>query len=207
MAQFFVIHPDNPQPRLLNQAAAILRRGGLIALPTESGYVLAAHLDDKIAVERIRRLRGIDDKHYLTLLCRDLSELSTFAKVDNQQFRLLKTATPGPFVLILKATSEVPKRLFHPTRKTIGLRISAHTICQILLAVLGQPLLTSTLQLANMDTALNDAEEIRTYLEHDVDLVIDGGHCPCWPTTVIDLSGEFSEVLRLGQGDPARLGL
>ena len=207
MAQFFIIHPDNPQLRLLNQAAAILRRGGLIALPTESGYVLAAHLDDKIAVERIRRLRGIDDKHYLTLLCRDLSELSAFAKVDNQQFRLLKTATPGPFVLILKATSEVPKRLFHPTRKTIGLRISGHTICQTLLAVLGQPLLTSTLQLANMDTALNDAEEIRRYLEHDLDLIIDGGPCPCWPTTVIDLSGEAPEVLRLGQGDPARLGL
>lgn len=207
MAQFFVVHPDNPQPRLLNQAAAILQRGGLIALPTESGYVLAAHLDDKATVEHIRRLRGIDDKHHLTLMCRDLSELSTFAKVDNQQFRLLKIATPGPFVLILQATSAVPRRLSHPARKTIGLRIPNHAICQGLLATFGQPLLTSSLQLANQETILSNAEEIRTHLEHELDLIIDAGSCPWQPTTVIDLCNTPPEVLRLGQGDPALLGL
>ncbi|MCC7006343.1 MAG: threonylcarbamoyl-AMP synthase [Ottowia sp.] len=207
MAQFFSIHSDNPQPRLLKQAAHILHGGGLIALPTEVGYVLACHLDDKAAVEKMRHIRGIDDKHHLTLMCRDLSQLSIFAKVDNRQFRLLKAATPGPFVFILEATREVPRRVSHPSRKTIGLRVPEHGVALALLQTFEQALLTTTLQLAGDEAALNDPEEIRDRLEHSLALVIDGGLCPLLSTTVVDLSGLTPAVVRLGKGDPQLLGL
>ncbi len=163
MAQFFTIHTDNPQRRLLNQAAQILHQGGLIAMPTDSGYVLACHLDDKAVAQKLRRVRGIDDKHHLTLMCRNLTELSNFAKVNNSQFRLLKAAIPGPFVLILEATREVPRHLSHPSRKTIGLRVPNYEITLGLLEAFGQPLLTSTLHLPDDDMPLNDPEEIRAH--------------------------------------------
>lgn len=206
MSQFFSIHTENPQPRLLKQAAKILHEGGLIAMPTDSGYVLACHLDDKNAVEKIRAIRKIDEKHHLTLMCRDLSELANFAKVNNSQFRLLKAATPGPFTLILEATREVPRRLSHPARKTIGLRVPEHAIAQGLLEIFGQPLLTSSLLLPDDEMPLNDPEEIRARLPM-LALVIDGGICATLATTVIDLSGDVPEILRHGQGDPALLGL
>lgn len=206
MSQFFTIHADNPQPRLLKQAAKILDDGGLIALPTDSGYVLACHLDDKNAAEQIRRIRGIDDKHHLTLMCRDLSELANFAKVNNSQFRLLKAATPGPFVLILEATREVPRRLSHPSRKTIGLRVPDHAVALSLLQVFEQPLLTSTLHLNGDDFPLNDPEEIRERLPM-LALIIDCGVCALLPTTVVDLSGDEPHVLRQGHGDISLLGL
>lgn len=207
MAQFFTIHTDNPQQRLLNQAAQILHQGGLIAMPTDSGYVLACHLDDKAVVQKLRRVRGIDDKHHLTLMCRNLAELSNFAKVNNSQFRLLKAAIPGPFVLILEATREVPRHLSHPSRKTIGLRVPNYGITLGLLEAFGQPLLTSTLHLPGDDMPLNDPEEIRARLEHTLALVVDGGVCATLPTTVIDLTEPIPTILRHGQGDPAHLGL
>ena len=207
MAQFFTIHTDNPQRRLLNQAAQILHQGGLIAMPTDSGYVLACHLDDKAVAQKLRRVRGIDDKHHLTLMCRNLTELSNFAKVNNSQFRLLKAAIPGPFVLILEATREVPRHLSHPSRKTIGLRVPNYEITLGLLEAFGQPLLTSTLHLPDDDMPLNDPEEIRARLEHTLALIVDGGVCATLPTTVIDLTESGPKILRHGQGDPARLGL
>lgn len=207
MAQFFTIHTDNPQRRLLNQAAQILHQGGLIAMPTDSGYVLACHLDDKAVAQKLRRVRGIDDKHHLTLMCRNLTELSNFAKVNNSQFRLLKAAIPGPFVLILEATREVPRHLSHPSRKTIGLRVPNYEITLGLLEAFGQPLLTSTLHLPDDDMPLNDPEEIRARLEHTLALIVDGGICATLPTTVIDLTESVPKILRHGQGDPARLGL
>ena len=207
MAQFFTIHTDNPQRRLLNQAAQILHQGGLIAMPTDSGYVLACHLDDKAVAPKLRCVRGIDDKHHLTLMCRNLTELSNFAKVNNSQFRLLKAAIPGPFVLILEATREVPRHLSHPSRKTIGLRVPNYEITLGLLEAFGQPLLTSTLHLPDDDMPLNDPEEIRARLEHTLALIVDGGVCATLPTTVIDLTESVPKILRHGQGDPARLGL
>lgn len=207
MSQFFQIHADNPQPRLIKQAAQILRDGGLAALPTDSSYALACRLDDKAAVERLRRLRGMDDKHLLTLMCRDLSQLGTFARVDNRQYRWIKGATPGPFVFILEATKEVPRRLSHPSRKTIGLRVPEHAIPQCLIEALGEPILSATLQLASDDAPLNDPDEIRTRLEKQLDLVIDGGPVPAEPTSVIDLSSGEPQLVRLGRGNPALLGL
>lgn len=207
MSQFFQIHADNPQPRLIKQAAQILRDGGLAALPTDSSYALACRLDDKAAVERLRRLRGMDDKHLLTLMCRDLSQLGTFARVDNRQYRWIKGATPGPFVFILEATKEVPRRLSHPSRKTIGLRVPEHAIPQCLIEALGEPILSATLQLAGDDAPLNDPDEIRTRLEKQLDLVIDGGPVPAEPTSVIDLSSGEPQLVRLGRGNPALLGL
>ncbi len=201
MTQFFHIHPDNPQQRLLRQAADMIHAGGIIALPTDSSYALVCHLDDKGAVDRLRRLRGIDDKHHLTLLCRDLSEIATYARVDNRQYRLLKAATPGPYTFILEATREVPRRLSHPSRKTIGLRVPEHAIAQALLEELGQPLLGTTLILPDSDGPLNDPEEIRDALQKRVELVIDGGGCSLLPTTVVDLTGEAPVVLREGRGD------
>jgi len=173
MSQFFRIHPDNPQPRLINQAVQIINDGGIVALPTDSSYALACHLDDKNAVERIRRIRGLDDKQLLSLLVRDLSELSNFAIVDNRNYRLIKSVTPGPYVFVLQATKEVPRRLSHPSRKTIGLRVPNHAITLALLEALGQPLLGSTLILPPDTHPLNDAEEIRQRLEKQIDLVID----------------------------------
>jgi tRNA threonylcarbamoyl adenosine modification protein (Sua5/YciO/YrdC/YwlC family) len=207
MAQYFEVHPDNPQGRLLKQAAALLARGGVAAVPTDSSYALVCHLDDKTATDRLRRIRGVDAKHHLTLLCRDLSELANYARVDNRQFRAIKQATPGPFTFILEATKEVPRRLSHPQRKTIGLRVPEHKVLQELLALHGAPLLAATLIMPGEALPLNDPEEIRERLEHQVGAVIDAGACSLQPTTVIDMSGDEPEVLRLGQGDPALLGL
>jgi len=207
MSQFFDIHPVNPQPRLIKQAAQIIAKGGLIALPTDSSYALACQLDNKDAVERLRRLRGIDDKHHLTLMCRDLSEIGNFARVDNRQYRWIKGATPGPFVFILEATREVPRRLSHPSRKTIGLRVPDDPVAQALLAELGEPLLSATLQLPEDDQPLNDPAEIRARLEKRLDLVVCGGPAPAQPTTVIDLTNGEPELVRAGRGDASRFGL
>jgi tRNA threonylcarbamoyl adenosine modification protein (Sua5/YciO/YrdC/YwlC family) len=201
MTQYFQIHPDNPQPRLIRQAAEIIDGGGIVALPTDSSYALVCRLDDKDAVDRLRRIRGVDEKHHLTLLCRDLSEIANYARVDNKQYRLLKAATPGPFTFILEATREVPRRLSHPSRKTIGLRVPENTIAQSLLEQLSQALIGTTLILAGSDTPLNDPDEIRDSLQRQVELVIDGGSCGLEPTTVVDLTGDSPVVLRRGRGD------
>ena len=207
MAQYFSVHPDNPQPRLLKQAAALLTQGGVLAVPTDSSYALACQLDDKAAADQLRRIRQVDDKHHLTLLCRDLRELANYARVDNAQFRLLKNATPGPFTFILEASKEVPRRVSHPQRKTIGLRVPEHPALQALLEVHGAPLLATTLILPGETEPLNDPEEILERLEKQIAGVIDSGACPLEPTTVVDLSGDAPEVLRRGRGDPAALGL
>ncbi|HAT32307.1 MAG TPA: threonylcarbamoyl-AMP synthase [Janthinobacterium sp.] len=207
MSQFFQIHPDNPQQRLIKQAAQIIHAGGIVALPTDSCYALVCHLDDKGAVERLRRIRGIDDKHHLTLLCRDLSEIGVYARVDNRQFRLLKAATPGPYTFILEATKEVPRRLSHPSRKTIGLRVPENSIVQALLEELGQPLLGTTLILPGDDATLTDADSIRERLEKHIELIVDGGACSFEPTTVVDLTGAEPELVRQGRGPAAVLGL
>src|SRR5882762_5092595 len=183
MSQFFRIHPDNPQPRLINQAVQIINDGGIVALPTDSSYALACHLDDKDAVDRVRRIRGLDERQLLSLLVRDLSELANFAIVDNRNYRLIKSVTPGPYVFVLQATKEVPRRLSHPSRKTIGLRVPDHAITLAILAALGQPLIASTLILPPDTEPLNEPEEIRARLEKQVDLVIDGGACPCESST------------------------
>ncbi len=203
MTQFFQIHPETPQLRLIRQAVQVIDAGGIVALPTDSSYALVCHLDDKNAVERLRRIRGVDDKHHLTLLCRDLSEIATYAKVDNRQYRTLKASTPGPYTFILEATKEVPRRLSHPSRKTIGLRVPEHAIAQALLEELKQPLLGTTLILPDSDEPLNEAEAIRDALQKQVELVIDGGSCSLLPTTVVDLTGEVPVVLRKGRGDVA----
>lgn len=211
MAQFFDLHPDNPQPRLLKQAVAILAAGGVVAVPTDSSYAFACHLDDKAAVDRLRQIRRIDEKHHLTLLCRDLSELANYARVDNRQYRLLKSATPGPFTFILEATREVPRRVSHPQRKTIGLRVPDHRVLQQLLELHGEPLLSTTLIDPDGGEALNDPEEIRRRFEKLLAAVIGAGPCPDQPTTVIDLTpmgtGGEAVVLRQGRGDASVLGL
>lgn len=207
MAQYFQIHPDNPQPRLIKQAARIIEQGGIVALPTDSSYALAARLDDKAAAERIRRIRQVDERHHMTLLCRDLSEIANYARVDNRQYRLLKSVTPGAYTFILDASREVPRRLSHPQRKTIGIRVPAHAVALALLGEFGEPLLSSTLIPPGERDPLNDPEEIRRRYEHVVELVIDGGACPSQPTTVVDLTAETPELIRLGGGDPAPLGL
>ncbi|MDQ6881290.1 MAG: L-threonylcarbamoyladenylate synthase [Pseudomonadota bacterium] len=211
MAQYFDVHPDNPQPRLLKQAATLLERGGIVAVPTDSSYALACHLDDKTAADRLRQIRGVDDKHHLTLLCRDLSELSNYARVDNRQYRLLKSVTPGPYTFILEASREVPRRVSHPQRKTIGLRVPDHRVLQELLAVLAAPLLATTLIPPHESEPLNDAHEIRSRYEKLLAGVIDAGACPSEPTTVIDLTpmgaGGEAVVLRMGRGELAALGL
>ncbi|SMP70640.1 L-threonylcarbamoyladenylate synthase [Noviherbaspirillum suwonense] len=207
MTQFFQIHPENPQLRLVRQAAQIIQSGGIVALPTDACYALVARLDDKAAVERLRRIRGIDEKHHLTLLCRDLSEIALYSRVDNARYRLLKSATPGAYTFILEATKEVPRRLSHPSRKTIGLRVPDNAIAQALLEELGQPLLGTTLILPGEEHPLSDAEEIRDGLAKQIDLVIDGGACRLEPTTVIDLTGPEPELIRQGLGDTAPFGL
>jgi tRNA threonylcarbamoyl adenosine modification protein (Sua5/YciO/YrdC/YwlC family) len=211
MAQYFEIHPDNPQPRLLKQAVALLARGGVAAVPTDSSYALVCHLDDKAAADSLRRIRGVDDKHHLTILCRDLSELANYARVDNKQFRLLKAATPGPYTFILEASKEVPRRLSHPSRKTIGLRVPAHKTLQALLELHGSPLLATTLIPRGETEPLNDAEEIRRQFEHALAAVVDAGACPLEATTVIDLTamsnGGEAVIVREGRGDLAVLGL
>jgi tRNA threonylcarbamoyl adenosine modification protein (Sua5/YciO/YrdC/YwlC family) len=207
MSQFFQIHPDNPQSRLIKQTAQIIHCGGIVALPTDSCYALVCHLDDKDAVTRLRRLRGVDDKHHLTLLCHDLSQIALYARIDNRQYRVLKAATPGPYTFILEATKEVPRRLSHPSRKTIGLRVPENRIAHALLEELGQPLLGTTLILPTEIQPLTDPDEIRLRLERQVELVIGGGACSLQPTTVVDLTGEEAVLLRQGRGDAALFGL
>ena len=207
MTQLFSVHPDTPQPRLLKAAAALLQQGEVLAVPTDSSYALVCHLDDKAAVDQLRRIRGLDDKRLLSLICRDLSELASYARVDNTQFRLLKLGTPGPFTFILEASKEVPRRVSHPHRKTIGLRVPEHKALQALLELHGAPLLATTLILPGDDEPLNDPDEIIERLDRQVAGVIDAGACALEPTTVIDLSGDVPEVLRRGRGDPAELGL
>ncbi len=211
MSQFFEVHPDNPQPRLLKQAVQLLEKGGVLAVPTDSSYALVCHLDDKAASDRLRRIRQVDDKHHLTLICRDLSELASYARVDNRQYRLLKLATPGPYTFILEASKEVPRRLSHPSRKTIGLRVPEHKTLLALLSLHGAPLLSTTLILSGQTDPLNDAQEIRERLQHELAGVIDAGACALEPTTVVDLTpmgdGGDPEVVRAGQGALGPLGL
>jgi tRNA threonylcarbamoyl adenosine modification protein (Sua5/YciO/YrdC/YwlC family) len=207
MAQYFEVHPQHPQPRLLKQAVTLLRQGGVAAVPTDSSYALVCHLDDKTAVETLRRIRAVDERHHLTLLCRDLSELASYARVDNQQYRLLKSATPGAYTFILEATKEVPRRVSHPSRRTIGLRVPDHIVTQALLAEMGEPLLATTLIMPGEKDALNDAHEIRERLQKQVQAVVDAGACPMEPTSVIDLSAGEPRVVRQGRGDLAALGL
>ena len=207
MSQYFEVHPDNPQARMIKQAVQSLHAGSVCAVPTDSSYALVCHLDDKAAAEALRRIRQVDDKHHLTLLCRDLSELASYARVDNRQYRLLKLGTPGPYTFILEATKEVPRRLSHPSRRTIGLRVPDHKVTQALLEELGQPLLATTLIPAGETEPLNDPEEIRARYGKLVAAVVDAGACPMAPTTVIDLTDDEPRLVRQGRGDLARLGL
>ncbi|PWW47712.1 L-threonylcarbamoyladenylate synthase [Melaminivora alkalimesophila] len=211
MAQYFEAHPDNPQPRLLKQAADLLASGGILAVPTDSSYALVCRLDDKAAVDRMRRVRQIDDKRLLTLLCRDLSELASYAHVDNRQYRMLKLGTPGPYTFILEATKEVPRRVSHPQRKTIGLRVPDRKGLQLLLELHGAPLLSTTLIPPGETEPMNDPEEIRERFDKVIDGVVDSGACPLEPTTVIDMTpmnnGGEPVVVREGLGSLAKLGL
>ena len=207
MSQFFSIHPENPQPRLIKRAATIIRDGGIIVYPTDSCYALGCHIGDKAAMERIRAIRDIDERHHFALVCRDLSELATYARVDNRQFRLLKATTPGSYVFILEATRELPKRLQHPKRRTIGLRIPDHPVVAALLAELGEPILSSTLLLPGDELPQTDTQSIRERLEHQVDLILDGGFCGIEPTTVVDLTGPAPVVTRPGKGSLMPFGL
>jgi tRNA threonylcarbamoyl adenosine modification protein (Sua5/YciO/YrdC/YwlC family) len=207
MSQFFEIHPQNPQPRLIRQAAETIRSGGIVAVPTDSAYALVCRLDDKAAVERLRQIRGVDEKHHLTLLCRDLSEIAQYARVDNQQYRQLKATMPGPYTVILAATHEVPRRLSHPSRKTIGLRVPENRITLALLEELGEPLIGTTLQLPGDEHMLSDPDEVQERLGKQIDLVIDGGAGTLEPTTIVDLTGPEPVLLRQGRGDPAAFGL
>lgn len=207
MAQFFSIHPVNPQARLIRQAAEIVRQGGVIVYPTDSCYALGCHLGDKDAMMRIRAIRQVDERHHFTLVCRDLAEIAKYAKVDNQAYRLLKANTPGSYTFILQATREVPRRLQHPKRATIGLRIPEHPVVHALLEELDEPLLSSTLLLPGDAFPLNNAEEIRERLERQVDLILDSGPCGVEPTTVIDMTSEAPILIRKGKGELAPFGL
>jgi tRNA threonylcarbamoyl adenosine modification protein (Sua5/YciO/YrdC/YwlC family) len=207
MTQVFVVHPENPQGRILDQAAQILAKGGLVAVPTDSSYAVVARLDDKSAAEDLRRVRGLDERHNLTVLCRDLAEISTFAKVGNSQYRLLKMATPGPWTFILEATKEVPRRVSHPSRKTIGIRVPDNKIVRELIDQVGSPLLSTTLIPEGESEALNDVAEIEKRYKGQIEAVVDGGACSMQPTTVIDLTDETPVVVRVGAGDPTKLGL
>ena len=211
MAQYFDVHPRNPQARLLKQAVTLLESGGVVAVPTDSSYALACHLDDKAAADRLRQIRRVDDKHHLTLLCRDLSELANYARVDNKQYRLLKSATPGPYTFILDATREVPRRVSHPQRKTIGLRVPEHKVLQELLAQHGAPLLATTLMAPDETEPMNDPDVIRERFQKQLDAVIGAGPCPDQPTTVVDLTpmatGGDAVLVRQGRGDAGVLGL
>jgi tRNA threonylcarbamoyl adenosine modification protein (Sua5/YciO/YrdC/YwlC family) len=200
VSQFYQIHPENPQSRLISHAVDIIRNGGVVVYPTDSAYALGCRIGDKNALDRIRRIRKLDDKHNFTLVCRDLSEIATYARVDNTVYRLLRHTTPGPYTFILRATSEVPRRLLHPKRKTVGLRVPENTIAAALLAQLGEPLMSVTLIMPGDDLPLIDPYDIREVLEHDVDLVIDGGYCGMEPTTVVDLADDTPLVLRVGKG-------
>ena len=207
MAQYFEVHPDNPQPRLLKQAVVLLAKGGVLAVPTDSSYALVCHLDDKAAVDSLRRIRGVDEKHHLTLLCRDLRELAAYARVDNAQFRLLKAATPGAYTFILEASKDVPRRVSHPSRKTIGLRVPDHTVLQALLELHGAPLLATTLIPQDETEPMNDPQQIRAHYERSLSAIVDAGACALEPTTIIDLTDSEPQIIRHGGGDVARLGL
>lgn len=206
MSQYFAPHPVNPEPRLIRRAVEIIRNGGVIAYPTDSCYALGCHIGDKEAMERIRRIRRVDERHHFTLACRDLSEIGQYAKVDNVQYRLLRAHTPGSYTFILRATRELPRRLAHPKRSTIGVRVPGHVVAHALLAELREPLLSSTLILPDESAPLTDPQEIRAKLEHALDLIIDGGYCGSEPTTVIDLSEGEPILVRAGKGDPAPFG-
>jgi len=201
VSQFFQIHPDNPQKRLIQQAVEIINKGGVIVYPTDCAYALGCHLGDKTALDKIKRIRKLDDKHNFTLVCSDLSEIGTYAKVDNQQYRFLKAHTPGAYTFILKATTEVPRRLLHPKRRTIGLRIPDNKITQALLSELGEPIMSTSLILPGESEPLIDPYEIRDLLQHELDLVIDGGYCGMEATTVVALVEDQPEVIRIGAGD------
>jgi tRNA threonylcarbamoyl adenosine modification protein (Sua5/YciO/YrdC/YwlC family) len=207
VAQYIAIHPVDPQPRLIRQAADIVRAGGVIVYPTDSCYALGCHIGDKAAMERMRTIRQVDARHHFSLVCRDLSEIATYAKVDNRQYRLLKAATPGCYAFILEATREVPKRLQHPSRRTIGLRIPDHPVVRALLAELNEPLLSSTLTLPDEDVPLNDPEEFRERIDHQVDLILDAGSCGVEPTTIVNLTGGEPVITRVGKGDTAVFGV
>ena len=207
MAQLFTVHPLNPQPRLVRQAADIVRNGGVIAYPTDSCYALGCRIGEKHAMERLRAIRDLDERHHLTLMCRNLAEVARYARLDDKPFRLVKASTPGSYTFILRAAREVPKRLMHPSRRTIGLRVPDHNVAQALLDELDEPLLSSTLHLPGDDTPLNDAQEIRDRLEHAIDAVVDAGSCGIVPTTIIDLTTEIPVVLRVGKGALEALGL
>ncbi|MGS2724556.1 L-threonylcarbamoyladenylate synthase [Porticoccus sp. GXU_MW_L64] len=201
MSQFFSIHPDNPQPRLIRQAVEIIHAGGVIAYPTDSAYALGCHIGDKRALDKIRAIRQLEKRHNFTLVCRDLSELASYAKVDNVRYRLLKGLTPGPYTFVLQATSEVPRRLMHPKRKTVGLRVPQNNVALALLEELGEPLMSVTLQLPGDEYPLTDPYDIRDLLEHRIDLVIDGGYCGLEPTSVVDMVDDSPQILRRGMGD------
>ena len=207
MSQYFTIHPVNPQPRLIRQAAQIVRDCGVMVYPTDSCYALGCHIGDKAAMERMRAIRQIDARHHFSLVCRDLREIATYAKVDNQQYRMLKAATPGCYAFILEATREVPKRLQHPSRRTIGLRIPDHPVVNALLAELNEPILSSSLILPGDEAPLNDIDEIRERLANQVDLILDAGACGIEPTTVVNLTGDAPEIVRQGKGDTAVFGV
>ena len=202
MSQFFQIHPENPQARLVKQAVEIIRGGGLVVYPTDCAYALGCHLGDKRAVDRIRQIRRLDDKHNFTLVCRDLSDVATYAKVDNSQYRMLKAHTPGAYTFVLRATSEVPRRLLHPKRRTIGLRIPQHPTTEALLAELGEPMMSTSLILPGEEYPPTDPYDIRQTLEHAVDLIIDGGYCGMEATTIVNLTDDVPAVVRHGAGDP-----
>ena len=207
MAQFFTVHPTNPQPRLIRQAAAILRAGGVIAYPTDSSYALGCQLGDLAAAKRIRQIRGVDDAHHLTLVCRDLADAGRFTRLDNWQFRIVRQGIPGAYTFLLPGTREVPRRLLHPKRSTIGLRVPDHPVVSALLGELGEPILSSTLIMAGESAPLNDPEVIRKRLETQIDGVIDAGPCSAEPTTIVDLAVLPAVIVRQGRGDAARLGL
>lgn len=207
MSHYLAIHPENPQSRLLAKAAEVVRDGGLIVIPTDSCYALGCHLGDKSAMDRIRQIRQVDERHHLTLMCRDLSEIAQYARVDNVQYRLLKAATPGSYTFILEGTKELPRRLLHPKRKTIGLRVPSHPVAMALLEELNEPLLTSTLLLPGDEEPLTEGWEIQDRLEDEVDLILDGGHCGTEPTTVVDLTGGTPELVRAGRGSLEPFGL
>jgi tRNA threonylcarbamoyl adenosine modification protein (Sua5/YciO/YrdC/YwlC family) len=207
MPQFFSLHPEQPQPRLIRQAAEIMRGGGLVVFPTDSAYALGGHVGDANLLQRIRRIRGVDERHHFTLMCRDLSDIATHARVDNSQYRLLKATTPGTYTFILEATKELPRRVMHPKRKTIGLRVPDHPVVAALLAELGEPILSSTLLLPGDELPLTDPHEIAERLGKQVDLVIEAGYCGPEATTVIDLTSGAPVLVRAGRGDLAPFGL
>jgi tRNA threonylcarbamoyl adenosine modification protein (Sua5/YciO/YrdC/YwlC family) len=207
MSQYLEIHPVNPQPRIIRRAAEIVRAGGVIVYPTDSCYALGCHVGDKAAMQRMRVIRQVDERHHFALVCRDLSEVATYAKVDNRQYRMLKAATPGCYAFILEATRVVPKRLQHPSRRTIGVRIPDHPVVRALLAELGEPLLSSTLTLPGEEVPLNDPDEFSQRLEHQVDLILDAGSCGVEPTTIVNLTGPVPLITRVGKGDTAVFGV